>query len=119
MEIPNLSTSTIWGLDNHISIVNQVEVSVFFELRDDVEVFFDNEAILFVKFALHWISFPFIYINNVPLLMKTIISLIDSDVSLFCIYVSNYFNHFASLIDNILILEPKKLPPSRVSRSAS
>jgi hypothetical protein len=53
------------------------------------------------------------------LLMKTIISLVDSDVSLFCIYISNYFNHFASLIDNILILEPEKLPPSRVSRSAS
>jgi hypothetical protein len=32
MEVPFLCVSSIWNLDNHVSIVNQIEVSVIWKL---------------------------------------------------------------------------------------
>jgi hypothetical protein len=31
MEIPDLSSSSIWSLNNHVSVVDQVEISVTVE----------------------------------------------------------------------------------------
>jgi hypothetical protein len=32
MEIPHLSVSSIWSLDDHVSVVDQVKISVLFHL---------------------------------------------------------------------------------------
>jgi hypothetical protein len=32
VEVPNLGVSSIWCLDDHVSVVDQIKVSVFFHL---------------------------------------------------------------------------------------
>jgi len=119
MEIPNLSISSIWCLDNHVSVVDKIKVSVFFHLWYNMEIFLDNETELFIHFTLAWFTFPFVNIDDVPLLMKTVVSFLNTDVSVLLVNVSNNFHHFSSLIDDVLIFESEHLPPSWVCGSAS
>jgi len=77
-----------------------------------MEVFLDNETELFIHFTLAWFTFPFVNIDDVPLLMKTVVSFLNTDVSVLLVNVSNNFHHFSSLIDDVLIFESEHLPPS-------
>lgn len=74
MEVPCLSFSSVWSLDYHVSVVDEIKVSVLFQLGDNVEITLNNKTNVFVQFSFDWFRFPLININNVPLLMKTIIS---------------------------------------------
>jgi len=81
MEVPDLSSSTVWNLNDHISVIDQVEVSVIWELGDNIEISFNIKTESFIELSLGWLSFPFINVNNIPLLMDLIVLLIDSNVS--------------------------------------
>jgi len=119
MEVPNLSVSSIWCLNDHISIVDKVKIPVFFHLRNNMEVFLNNESEFFIHLSLLWFWFPLIDIDDVPLLVKTIVSSLNTNVSVLLVDVANNFHDFTSLVDNVMVLEPEHLPPSRVSSSAS
>jgi hypothetical protein len=114
MEVPNLGVSSVWSLDNHVSVVDKIEVSILFQLRNNMEVFFYNESEFLVHFSFSGLTFPFIDVDDVPLLMNAIVSTIDTNVSVFLVNVSYNLHYFASLIDDVVILESEKLPPSGV-----
>jgi hypothetical protein len=119
MEVPYLSISSVWSLDDHVPVIDEIKVSVFSHLGDNVEVFLNNESEFFIHLSFFRLSFPFINVDDVPLLVKTIVSTIDSDVVVFSVLVSGDFHCLSSLVDNILVLVSKHLPPSAVSGSAS
>jgi hypothetical protein len=119
MEVPDLGASSVWCLDDHVSVVDQVEVSVLLQLRDDVEIFLNYETKLIIHLSFAWLSLPFINIDDVPLLVKAVVSAVDSNVSVLLVNITNYFHDFASFINHIMILESEELPPSRVSSCAS
>jgi len=119
MEVPYLSISSVWSLNDHVSVVDQIKVSVLFHLRYNVEVFFNNKTVFFIELSLYWFTLPFINVDNVPLLVKTIVSSLNTNVSVLLVDVANNFHDFTSLVDNVMVLEPEHLPPSRVSSSAS
>ena len=69
VEIPDLGLSSIWCLNDHVSVANQVKVSVFGQLGDNVEVSLNEETEVFVKFSLLWFLWIFISEDDVPLLV--------------------------------------------------
>jgi hypothetical protein len=117
MEVPDLSVSSVWCLDDHVSVIDKVKVSVFLHLGDNVEIFLDNKAKLFIHFTFDWISFPFINIDNIPLLMKAIVSVAKLDISILLIKVALNFNSLSSDIDDVAILVSEHLPPSGIGTS--
>jgi hypothetical protein len=70
-----------------------------------MEIFFYYETIFFIELTFAWLTFPLINIDNIPLLMKTVVSLINTDISILLINVAYDFHDFASLVDDIVILE--------------
>jgi hypothetical protein len=70
VEVPSLGASSIWCLDNHIPVVDEIEVSMRWQLSDNVEVSFNIETKVCVELSFYWFSFPFISIDNIPLLVK-------------------------------------------------
>jgi hypothetical protein len=112
VEIPSLSVSSIWNLDDHVSIVDQIEILVVRKLRYDVEVFLDNESELFVHFSFAWFSLPLISIDNIPLLVDSIALSVDSNVSVFLVDVTLNLEYLALLVYNSNTLVSEHLPPS-------
>jgi hypothetical protein len=114
MEVPYLSLSAIWCLDDHVSVIDQVEVSVFWHLRNNVEVFFNNDIESIVQFTLLWLL-VIINKHNFPLLSNVITSITNLDVSVFVVSVDTlvlYFKDLTFLIDNESSFGSKELPPS-------
>jgi hypothetical protein len=91
VEVPHLGISSVWSLNDHVSVVDQIKVSVFFHLRDNMEVFFNNESIFFIELSFSWFSLPFINVDDVPLLVKPVVSRVNTNVSVFSINVSLNF----------------------------
>jgi hypothetical protein len=89
MEVPDLSSSTIWCLKGEVSVIDDIKIFVCFHLRYDIEVSFDNESEIFVEFSLLWFTLPFINVDNVPLLVDSTVLVVNSDVSVFLINISN------------------------------
>ena len=85
IEVPFLSISTISSLDNKVLVVDQIEVSVFFQLRNNVEWSLNKETEVFVKFSLLWFLWIFINIDDVPLLVDLSMFVVDNDVSVLSI----------------------------------
>jgi hypothetical protein len=88
MEIPYLSLSTIWNLDYHVSVVDEVEVSVVWKFGDNIEISFDVKSESLIEFSLGWFSLPFISIHNVPLLVDLSMFRMNNDVSVLVIVSS-------------------------------
>jgi hypothetical protein len=89
MEVPHLSVSSIGGFEDEVSVVDQIEISVWFHLSYNVEWSFDVQAKLFVKLSFSWFSFPFIGIDNVPLLVKTITWVVYTNVSVLLVNIAD------------------------------
>jgi hypothetical protein len=85
VEVPDLSSSSVSCLDNHVSVTDEVKVSASSHVRNNVEISFNIKAILFVEFTLNWISLPFISIDNIELLIDLSVFVPDNDVSVFSI----------------------------------
>jgi hypothetical protein len=83
MEIPYLSSSTVWCFDDHVSVVDKVEVSVVWESRDNVEVSLNVKTESFIELTLSWFSLPLIGVDDVPLLVNGILLSVDTNVSVF------------------------------------
>jgi hypothetical protein len=92
MEVPYLSVSSIWNLKSKVSVVYQINISVSFHFRNDIEWSLDIEAEFFIELSFSWFSLPFIGINDIPLLMELIVVLIgNDDVSVFNINIALNF----------------------------
>ena len=84
VEIPGLSVSSIWSLDHHVSVVNEVKVSVSLQSRNDIEWSFDIHTIFFIELSFSWFTLPLISVDDVPLLMHLLILvLVTLDMSSF------------------------------------
>jgi len=91
VEVPNLGSSTVWNLNDHVSVVNQVKVSVVWKLGNNVEISFDVETESLIEFSLGWLSLPFINVDDIPLLVKFIGLFVDTDILVFTIKFTNDF----------------------------
>jgi len=88
IEPPGLSLLAILCLDDHLSVVDSFEVSVSSKSRDNVEWSFNVKSEIFVEFSLSWFTLPFISIDNIPLLVDSVIwLLINCDMFVFNILV--------------------------------
>jgi hypothetical protein len=113
VEIPLLSISSIWSLDDHISVVDQVEISIGFECRDNIECAINVKTELLVKLTLSWFLLILIYIDNSPSLLNLSIPVHDYDILVLIVNSSRNFNDLSSIIGNeSIILKSEKLPPS-------
>jgi hypothetical protein len=113
VEIPLLSISSIWSLDDHISVVDQVEISIGFECRDNIECTINVKTELLVKLTLSWFLLILIYIDNSPSLLNLSIPVHDYDILVLIVNSSRNFNDLSSIIGNeSIILKSEKLPPS-------
>jgi hypothetical protein len=100
VEVPNLRVSAIGCLDDHVSVVDQVKISIVWELRDYMEWSFDVETELFIQLSLLWLSLPLINIHNVPLLMDAIVFVVDSNVPVLLIDIALNLNNLSSFVNN-------------------
>jgi len=77
-----------------------------------VEVSFDIESKDFIEFSLLWIFLPFVSIDDVPLLVKSLEVLVRNDVSALSIYSSANIKDLAIFVDDLSILVSEEIPPS-------
>jgi len=116
IEPPDLSLVTVCSLDNHVSAVDNFEVSLRSHSRLDEEWSFDVKSKLFIELSLSWFTLPLIGIKDIPLLSKSVVwLLVDSDVFAFNILVvedrQGCFLTFQT-IDDSKIFDSVLLPPS-------
>jgi len=85
MEVPDLSLSSIRCLDNHVSVVDEIEISSTWQCRDNIEISFDVESELLIQLSLLWLR-VIVNINDLPLLSINIVtSVVYHDISVFSI----------------------------------
>jgi hypothetical protein len=107
-----LGSSTVWNLDNHVSIVDQVKSSVVWELRSNVEVSFNIESKLFVELTLSWLLLVLINIDNLPSLVDLAVLVFNNNVSILIVESSLNSNDLSFLILDESISVSEELPPS-------
>ena len=112
IEVPSLGLSSIWSLDHHVSIVDQVKVSVFIKLGNNVEVSLNNKTEVLIEFSLDWLLWIFIGIDDVELLVDLAVLVPDNHLSLLSIDSSMYIHNLSFLVHDVWSLESEELPPS-------
>jgi hypothetical protein len=112
VEVPSLSVSTIWNLDDHVSVVDQVEVSVAVESSDNVEVSFNIKSELLVELTLGWLLLVVAHVYDLPFLVGLSVSWFDDDVSVLVIKSTLDCNNLTLGVDNEVVLISEDLPPS-------
>jgi hypothetical protein len=60
------------------------------KLGHNVEWSLNIESELFIEFSLSWLSFPFINIDEVPLLVDSSMLIVNDDLSVLVVVVSLY-----------------------------
>jgi hypothetical protein len=78
-----LSVSGVRGLNNNIPVVDQVKISVIWQLRNNVEVSLNVKTEVLIELTLGWFSLPFINVDDVPLLVDFTVLSMDDNVSVF------------------------------------
>jgi len=112
MEVPGLGVSSILRLDDKVSVVDDVKVSVFRQLRDNVEWSFNIEPEVFIEFSWSWFSLPFISVDNVPLATQFVVLVDSISVSSFTISASINFNDLSFPVGDMGSIILEHLPPS-------
>jgi hypothetical protein len=112
MEVPHLSSSTVSSLDDHVSVVDEIEISVLSHMRDNVESSVNIEAELLIELTLGWFFHPFISIDDIELLVDLSMSIPDDDVSVFLIDTSLNIHDLSFIIGNESTSISPELPPS-------
>jgi hypothetical protein len=74
VEVPFLGSSSISGLDDNVSVVDDIEISVFSHLRDNIEISVNIHTESLVEFTLLWFSLPLVSIDDIPLLRNMVLS---------------------------------------------
>jgi hypothetical protein len=112
VEVPNLSSSSVRDLDDHVPVVNEIKISVIWELRNNMEVSLNVKSELLVELSLGWFFLILVNIDDFPSLVDFAILILNNDVSIFNVNSSGDSNYLASFIYDKVILVSEKLPPS-------
>jgi len=112
VEVPDLSLSTIWCLDDHISVVDEIEVSVLLQFGNDVEVSLNIHTEVGVKLTFNWLIWILISIDNLPLLVDFTVLVVDDKVLVLIIKATSNIQNFSSLVDDEGTVLFEELPPS-------
>ena len=81
MEVPDLGSSTVWNLDDHISVVDQIKISVIWQLGNNVEISLNIKTELLVELSLSWLLLILVNIDDLPLLVSLSILVFNNNVS--------------------------------------
>jgi hypothetical protein len=100
VEVPDLGSSAVWNLDDHVSVVNEIEISVVWQFRNNVEISLNVKSESLIELSFSWLTLPFINVDDVPLLVDSILLLVDSDVSVFSVSSTLNFQYLTSLVDD-------------------
>jgi hypothetical protein len=102
----------IWSLDDSI-VIQDLEVSIRLHLGYNVEWSFNNEAPFRTHLTLLWFWFGFININNIPLLVESVVSVPSNDSPILCIKSTLDIKDLSFGIDDVTIfIVLEQLPPS-------
>jgi hypothetical protein len=113
VEVPDLGLSSVWCLDNKVSVVDQVKVSVRWEFSDNVEISLNVKTELLVELSLSWLLLIVFNINYSPSLMNFIVSSFHHKVSIFIVKTSRNGNDLSFFVgQETIIAISKHLPPS-------
>jgi hypothetical protein len=112
VEVPDLSLSSIWCLDDHVSVVNEIKISVLWQFGDNIEVSFNIESEISVEFTFDWLIWVLISIDNLPLLVDLSMLVVDLDILVLIIESTSNIHHLSFLIHNELAFQSEELPPS-------
>ena len=83
------------------------------KFRNNVEWSFNVESEEFIEFSLLWLFWIFISVDNVPLLVETLVSVPDNDISAFIILSTMYIHSFSFIVDDpSVVLVSEEIPPS-------
>jgi len=122
IEVPNLTSLSISSLNNHVSVVDNFEVSSRFLSWDDMEISLYVESEFFIEFTLGWFSLPLVNVDDIPLLMdSSVLGLITLNVSSFWISGSLNVEIFVHILlegSNVSSFGSEQLPPSWVDWSS-
>lgn len=122
---PDLSVSWVSCFYNHSHIGDEIKVLVWVHVGNNVEWSFNIETELFIQFSLLWLFWPFISIDDFPLLTNGTSSLTvwnswaASNSSIFSIKSTININNLSFVVDKIVTLKSEELPPSWVVSSDS
>jgi len=83
MEVPDLGSSAIWSLDDNVSVVDEIEVSIIWEFRNEMEISLNVESELFVELSFSRFFLIFVNIDYSPSLVNFSILILYNDVSVF------------------------------------
>jgi Zn-dependent M16 (insulinase) family peptidase len=85
VEVPSLSISSISCLENNVSIVDNIKISITVHLGNNIEISFNIKTEVRVKLTLSWLIWILINIDDLPSLVGLAIISVDNDVSVFSI----------------------------------
>jgi hypothetical protein len=112
VEVPDLSLSSVWCLDDHVSVVDEIKISVLWQFGDYIEVSFNIESEISVEFTFDWLIWVLISIDNLPLLVDLSMFVEDLDILVLIIESTSNIHHLSFLIHNELAFQSEELPPS-------
>jgi hypothetical protein len=112
VEVPDLSLSSVWSLDDHVSVVDEIKISVLWQFGDNIEVSFNIESEISVEFTFDWLIWVLISIDNRPLLVDLSMFVVDLDILVLIIESTSDIHHLSFLIHNELAFQSEELPPS-------
>jgi hypothetical protein len=112
VEVPDLSLSSVWCLDDHVSVVDEIKISVLWQFGDYIEVSFNIESEISVEFTFDWLIWVLISIDNLPLLVDLSMFVEDLDILVLIIESTSNIHHLSFLINNELAFQSEELPPS-------
>jgi hypothetical protein len=105
VEVPSLGSSAIWCLDDHVSIVDQIEVSVVWKLWDNEEISLNIETEFLVQLSLGWFFLVLINIDYSPSLVHLAVLVFDHNVSVLIIKSSwNSYNLSSFVYDEVVLV---------------
>ena len=107
-----MSLSSISSLDNHVSVVDEIEISSIAHSGDDVEGSVNVKSEVFVHLSLGWFTLPLVSIDDIELLVDLTVSGVGNDVSVFIIDSTLDIEDLFLLIGNLKTSSVPHLPPS-------
>jgi hypothetical protein len=80
-----LGVSSIWSLNDKVSVVDQVKVSMRCQCCNNVEISFDIKSKSFIELSFSWFTLPFVSIDDIKLLVDFSMFVVNNDFSAFTI----------------------------------
>jgi hypothetical protein len=112
MEVPLLASSTISSLNDHVSVVDKIEISLLSQVGLDVECSFNIETESLIELTLLWFTLPLVSIDNIELLVDLTVSVPGNDVSVFSINTTLDIPNLLSFVGDLSSSSVPELPPS-------